>query len=136
MQQNRYTLCIPQQAFAKAVEHIGHTLLILEPLEHGIPLTRAWCIWEIFCTIRAGKRLTVAMPPKERSKFERMLLENFEEVDKCLARVQAEKSEAFKASDRDEIFRIIREQCDGLGVRGWGWRARNRMYMMGLDGWR
>ena len=118
------------------MEHIGHTLLILEPLEHGIPLTRAWCIWEIFCTIRAGKRLTVAMPPRERSKFERMLLYNFDEVVKCLARVQAEKSEAFKASDRDEIFRIIREQCDGLGVRGWGWRARKRMYMMGLDGWR
>ena len=76
---------------------------------------------------------SVAMPPKERSKFERMLVDDFDEVVKCLARVQAEKSEAFKASDRDEIFRIIREQCDGLGIRGWVWRGRNRMHVMGLN---
>ena len=101
------------------MEHIGHTLLILEPLEHGIPLTRAWCIWEIFCTIRAmqkgGKcRLTVAMPPNEQAKFERMLVQDFEEVIYCLTRVQAQESEAFLASDRDVIFRTIREQCEGV----------------------
>ena len=38
-------------AFREAIVSIGRTVLILMPLKDSIPLTRAWCVWEMFCTI-------------------------------------------------------------------------------------
>ena len=41
--------------FKVAVASIGHTVLVLMPWDDPIPLTRAWCIWEILSTIDDGK---------------------------------------------------------------------------------
>jgi hypothetical protein len=54
-------------AFRLAAEKIGRTVPVLQPLRAAIPLTRSWCIWEIFCTVssRTGCELVVALPPSE-----------------------------------------------------------------------
>ena len=117
-------------AFRDAVESIGRTILILMPLRAAIPLSRAWCVWEIFCSIAGnGVELAIALPPSERMELERMLREEFKEVVKIFMNVRTERSEAFVESDRREILRIVREQCEGgfegvdgkicEGLRGW-----------------
>jgi len=37
--------------FQNSIKEIGHTLVVLSPWENPIPLTRSWCLWEIYCTI-------------------------------------------------------------------------------------
>ena len=37
--------------FREAIMSIGHTLLVLSPWDNPTPLTRAWCLFEIYSTI-------------------------------------------------------------------------------------
>ena len=48
--------------FRQAVKTIGRTLLVLAPWTAPVPLTRAWCIWEIFCTVDTDTELRVLLP--------------------------------------------------------------------------
>jgi hypothetical protein len=56
-------LSLPQlwwrEAFMEGVRSIGHTLLVLSPWTDPVPLTRAWCLWEILSTARTEAKLTV-----------------------------------------------------------------------------
>jgi tetratricopeptide (TPR) repeat protein len=37
--------------FREAIKEIGHTIMVITPWYKPETLTRAWCIWELFCTI-------------------------------------------------------------------------------------
>lgn len=43
------------QTFKGAITQIAHTLLILSPWKDPLPLRRAWCLFEIFCTSSCSK---------------------------------------------------------------------------------
>ena len=45
--------------FKDQVAVIGHTLLILHPWDKPIPLTRAWCVWEMYCTLDTKAEMCV-----------------------------------------------------------------------------
>ena len=40
--------------FMSAIEEFGNTLMILAPASNPIPLTRGWCIFELYCTIKTS----------------------------------------------------------------------------------
>ena len=117
------------ETFRTAIPTIGRTMLVMGSLKNAKPLTRAWCVWEIFCTINAGCELAVVMPPSSRVELKHMLTHQFDDVIKILMSVKSEKSEARFQSDKNTIFQIIREECkggfggvDGViceGLRGW-----------------
>ena len=117
------------ETFRTAIPTIGRTMLVMGSLKNAKPLTRAWCVWEIFCTINAGCELAVVMPPSARVELKHMLTHHFKDVIKILMSVKSEKSEARFQSDKDTIFQIIREECEGgfggvdgvicEGLRGW-----------------
>jgi len=117
-------------AFRDAVASIGRTLLVMGSLRNSKPLTRAWCIWEIFSTITAADaELVVVMPPSAQAELEEMLRCNLKDVIKIVMGVKTERSEAFRDYDRDEIHRIISEQCEG------GFEGVNGAICEGLRGW-
>ena len=117
-------------AFRDAVTSIGRTVLILMPLKEAIPFTRAWCVWEMFCSVQdQNVELCVALPPSEKIELERMLRSEFDKIIHILTNVDMERSEAFLPSDRDEIHRIVREQCDG------GFNGVNSVLCGGLRSW-
>eukprot|EP00505_MAST-04D_sp_SCG-Rhode-Island_P006188 Stramenopile-MAST_4_protein_6188 len=55
-----------QTTFQGAVGNIGCTVLVLFPWEKPIPLTRSWCIWEVFSTLVTNARLEVVMSDTDR----------------------------------------------------------------------
>ena len=57
------------ESFRSAIEKIGRTVVVLSPWNSPIPFTRAWCLWEIYCTIVSGKKLEFAMCSKEKQAF-------------------------------------------------------------------
>ena len=61
-------------AFRQSVVDIGCTVLVLQPWHAPLPLTRSWCLWEIFSTLDGGAELHIALSPAEREAFQYALV--------------------------------------------------------------
>ena len=59
-----------KNTFAQCVGRIGHTVMLLSPWRAPIPLTRSWCIWEIYSTVRAATPFDVAMGASALAELE------------------------------------------------------------------
>eukprot|EP00912_Choanoflagellata_sp_UC4_P000214 UC4_evm4s135 len=94
--------------FQDEVRSIGHTLLILHPWDHPIPLTRSWCVWEMYCTLNTGAEMHIRQSGKDAEKLDRALAENTEETMAKILNVNTQHAEAWKESDRNLISEAIR----------------------------
>jgi tetratricopeptide (TPR) repeat protein len=108
-------------AFRDAIVSIGRTILVLSPLNDAIALKRAWCVWEIFCTVHSDKELKIALPTKEKVLFKDILCQEkdgFEILSSYVSAVKAEESESFKANDKLMIHDTIRHETSVGGFHG------------------
>ncbi|XRB19427.1 coatomer subunit epsilon [Pseudoscourfieldia marina] len=96
--------------FKVAVASIGHTVLILMPWDDPIPLTRAWCIWEILSTIDDGTaKLEICLPALEQKAFADFLVEEgSDEVIVKMVGLDVQRAEAWKREDRDAILNAVK----------------------------
>ena len=44
-----------------AIEQFGRTVMVLSPWQDPIPLTRGWCLFELYCTVATNRQFEVAM---------------------------------------------------------------------------
>ena len=96
--------------FRTSIENIGSVLLILSPwTNEPIPITRAWwCLFEIFTAVSdRDVKLHVRLPPSEYGSFREALVADFNAVINTMARVQAEKAQAWQEEDRKIFFEIV-----------------------------
>jgi hypothetical protein len=42
--------------FKSAICSFGRTVMVLKPWDRPITLSRAWCLFEIFCTVQTGAK--------------------------------------------------------------------------------
>lgn len=110
--------------FKKNVQEIGKVLLILAPVLDPIPLTRAWCLFEIHACSTTGCELQVEMPPSEAAAFEDTFLYHFDSISTSLGKVDLARAESFNAADRDNIHRTVRE---GVGFHQCNVQVMERM---------
>ena len=96
--------------FKEAVASIGHTVLVLMPWDDPIPLTRAWCIWEILSTIDDGKaKLEICLPAVEQKAFADFLVEKgSDKVIVKMVGMDVQRAEAWKKEDRDAILNAVK----------------------------
>ena len=94
--------------FKEQVRDIGHTLLILHPWDRPIPLTRAWCVWEMYCTLDTRAEMHIRQPLRDAEQLERALAKNPKETMELVARIDAAKAEAWKESDREMIHAAVK----------------------------
>jgi len=95
--------------FKQAIRSFGKVVLVLEPWSDPIPIQRAWCLWEIFCTIDTESEFYVAMCEEQHKDFKLRLVKNFEEIRLTLSKIDARRAEASNAEDRDKIFEAIED---------------------------
>jgi hypothetical protein len=80
----------------------------LAPWQNPVPLTRAWFLWELYCTILTKEKFEIALSKKEERKFFHDLASD---VDGCVqlmfSSVNVEKSQALKQEDRVRIFEAV-----------------------------
>jgi len=95
--------------FKQAIKSFGKVVLVLEPWSDPIPIKRAWCLWEIFCTIDTQSEFYVAMCEEQHKDFKSRLVKNFEEIRLSLSKIDARWAEASNAEDKDKIFTAIKE---------------------------
>eukprot|EP01047_Picozoa_sp_COSAG01_P055315 COSAG01_NODE_6145_length_3825_cov_7.907944_2_plen_311_part_00 len=60
--------------FKEAIRLIGRTVMMISPWSEPLPLSRAWCIWELFCTESVGAPFDVCLGPAEANAFEKAIL--------------------------------------------------------------
>ena len=106
------TGALPQEwwstAFADGIKFIGHTCLVLSPWRDPLPLTRAWCLWEILKTVESrGAMLTIQLPPSEAASFEEALRRDFASIATSLSKIDVRRAEAFKEEDRRMIHTAV-----------------------------
>ena len=101
--------------FKDAVASIGHTVLVLMPWNDPIPLTRAWCIWEILCTIDDGAaKLDVRLSTREQGAYADYLVrEGVENVVRSMLKLNVERAEAWNKDDQDNILAAVRQYPGG-----------------------
>ena len=89
-----------QTTFRDSIAAIGRVVLVLAPWSDPIPLTRVWCLFEIFSAATTdGVALAVRLPPTERPAFEEALAKSFSVVMDTLVRVQSERAEVRDCSE-------------------------------------
>ena len=103
--------------FKSAIEQFNHTVLILSPWNNPVPLTRAWCLFEIYCTAARKCRFEVAMSPSDQKAFiEAILMDATESINTMLATVDTRKSESWNPADKTRIFDAVERTVGFDGI--------------------
>lgn len=103
--------------FKVGIESIGHTLLVLSPWSKPIPTTRAWCLWEMLCSIsNENVEFEILLGSLEREQFRKALLEDWDLVENVMTKVDVETAEAFNPKDREFIFDAVRQTVGGFST--------------------
>ena len=105
------TQTLPQEwwstTFKDAIREIGRTAIMLSPWDQPVTLTRAWCLWEIYCTLEVGAVFTTCFGGGERRKFEGVVSTQWQAVDKVFSRVDVANAEAGSPDDLTMIMNAI-----------------------------
>jgi tetratricopeptide (TPR) repeat protein len=99
-----------RDTFKNAIGKLGKVLMILEPWDNPVALTRAWCVMELHLCQLTESRFEVSMSKREANRFTAMLtnentIANFH---KMLSQVNSSKSEAREPEDKERIHAAIR----------------------------
>ncbi len=119
--------------FKDAILSFGRTVMVLAPWNDPLPLRRAWCIWELYCTIEGKRsdlkcRFDVAMSPASIEQFVADVDADPANVtNKMLATIDTARSECSKAEDRERIHDAIRRTV--------GFNELNREIFEIMRGW-
>eukprot|EP00299_Pterocystis_sp_00344_P017970 c8991_g1_i1.p1 GENE.c8991_g1_i1~~c8991_g1_i1.p1 ORF type:complete len:286 (-),score=54.42 c8991_g1_i1:825-1682(-) len=113
--------------FRNEIGRLGQTLVILSPWECPIYTTRAWCLWEMFCSIQTNVKIDCRVPAVQQSRFISTLLTDFDTIMKSICSVDVLKAQAFLEDDRNMILGAIQSTVgpDRLNnlvldqLRGW-----------------
>eukprot|EP01041_Mallomonas_annulata_P009439 gene9439-19610_t len=100
--------------FLESIRSIKHTLLILLPWDEPITLTRAWCLFEIFCTRSAGVKLSIQLSNTQKENFHIRLRQDFDNILLKLSKIDISKSQSYIESDREKILTAVRESPQGI----------------------
>ena len=93
--------------FLNAIEKIGRVVMVLAPWENPVPLTRAWCLWEVYCSVVTKCVFDIAMSDNESKKFEKDILHDISMFYDMLQNVDVRNSQAQSELDKQRIFDYV-----------------------------
>ncbi len=97
-----------QQTFVTAIGRMGQMVIVMTPWDNPICLRRAWCLIELYACRSSSSRFGVALPPSERARFLSEIVSKSGVFYDMLGKVNTEKSECSRESDRQRILSAIR----------------------------
>eukprot|EP01038_Epipyxis_sp_PR26KG_P004183 gene4183-5954_t len=100
--------------FRTAVKRIGHTVLFLSSCLKPTIFTRAWCLYEISCSIH-DCRLSVALSKAERLSFLASFRTDFDSIYESGLRINLEQSNTHLIEDKERIFEVVHRE-GGFGM--------------------
>ncbi len=91
-----------------AIQNFADRVLFFNSWADPLPLRRAWCVWEIFGAIKSGKPLALVFPPGEEKRCLDMVVEDPDEIDKHISKLDLEKAGCYNADDKAMIDKAVR----------------------------
>ncbi|KAJ3241367.1 Kinesin light chain 3 [Chytriomyces hyalinus] len=107
--ENTFMSAIQKYLIMKLPGKMGQVVMVLIPWNEPIPLTRAWCIFEVYSTVKTGSVFDVAMPSSDQAGFIAALRYNPRAFYDLLAKFESRNAEATNPVDKDRIFQVIAE---------------------------
>ena len=102
--------------FMSAISDFKHVVMILSPWGDPISLTRAWCLFEVYCSAKTKCKFDVALSKEERASLFDAIMDDADlHVKRMLGKIDCEKSDCFKPEDKAKIFKVVRREV-GFGT--------------------
>ncbi|KAJ3102691.1 Kinesin light chain 3 [Physocladia obscura] len=98
-----------ERTFMNAVKKIGNVVMVMLPCSNPVPLTRAWCIFEVYATVLTGSNFHIALPSAESETFLNELRLDSSRYHSLLAKVSCKRSDAINPSDKKAIFDLVQK---------------------------
>lgn len=92
-----------------AIANFEQRVMFMDKWDGAAPLTRAWCVWEIFGIAKAKKQLEIALPESEYDRYISFMVKDFFNVTTKLSKLDVEKAECFSDQDLQMIRTAIRK---------------------------
>mgnify|MGYP000297470991 CR=1 FL=1 len=100
--------------FLEAIKLIGRTALVLQPYSNPEPLRRSWCLFEIFCTHKAGVKLDIVLDKNEQVQFESALLDGSFDMDDWASEIDLATAKAKFTVDEQNILAQVNSFGGGV----------------------
>lgn len=96
---------------ANAIADIGRTVVVLSPWNNPAPITRAWCLFEIYSTIVSEEsKFDVLLPSAQEDALRKAVIDDESAVVNAMLQVAAEKADCHNPADK----RMIHDAMQGL----------------------
>lgn len=103
--------------FKSSIADFKHTVMVMAPWHDPVPLTRGWCLFELYCTAVTQSRFEVAMSHRQSGAFFAAMFDDCDgQMKKMMATIDCERSECFKPEDRQRIFDVVRSSVGFAGI--------------------
>ncbi|KAI8843962.1 hypothetical protein BJ741DRAFT_589673 [Chytriomyces cf. hyalinus JEL632] len=96
-----------ETTFMEAIREIKNVVMVLEPWDKPITLTRVWCVFEIFSCVTVNGQFHVAMTAAESRRFAEGIKGGPGAFYAQLRQLSCSKSEATIPTDKINIFKVI-----------------------------
>ena len=92
-----------------AIAKFDRKVAVFDDWKKPTPLTRAWCVWEIFGVAVAKQKIEIAMTPQQEADYLGAIKshEQFRDVMKSLVDLDVQQAECFNAEDLKLIHEAI-----------------------------
>jgi hypothetical protein len=98
-----------ETTFTDMIASIGKTVVVMLPWSNPTPVTRIWCLWEIFSTIERGAELWIALPELEEKALSDAVVTDCQDAIRRV-QIDAESAKATAPVDKERITQLILAQ--------------------------
>ena len=97
-----------------AITHFEQHVVFMDKWDVATPLSRAWCVWEIFGVAKAKKQIEIALPASEFERFIVALTTDYDSIVMKTSELRVERARCSYQMDLALIHKAIREQSSFL----------------------
>ena len=123
--------------FMTSIKVIGRVIMVALPYNRPAPLTRAWCLWEVYSAVKTNSVFEVAMDKEEEKAFLVDMYTKGMSFFELLESIDMRKSESFKPEDKVAIHAAVRQEVgfDEVNkliykpLRDWTVQCLDKLYM-------
>ncbi|KAJ1559565.1 Kinesin light chain 3 [Cladochytrium tenue] len=113
--------------FTNAIRTLGNVVMVLSPMDRPVPLTRSWCVFELYTCRKTTSNFEVALSRAQAAALLDALRDDPASIYGVFRNIHCQLSSATNPADQREIFRAI--QASG------GFAVLDREVFAVLEAW-
>ena len=98
--------------FKSAIGQFGRIIMIMKPWNNPLPFTRAWCVFEAYCSAVTNAKFEIALSENDEKQFLKDVVarDTQNQINDMLLQIRSENSLCFSETDKERIFDVIRKE--------------------------